>query len=132
MDFIKARVEKGGTIHTDEAKGWEKLRAKFPVKVVNHSLVYSTDDPCTNKAKSFFSRLRRAELGQHHHINGIYLGRYAGESVQSSCLSAFLNVMSAVPPVSMLQTVVLKTLDFSGIRLNQSNRMSADHCPTPG
>ena len=79
VDFIKARVEKGGTIHLDEAKGWEKLRAKFPVKVVNHSLVYSTDDPCTNQAKSFFSRLRRAELGQHHHINGIYLGRYAGE-----------------------------------------------------
>jgi transposase-like protein len=79
VDFIKARVEKGSTIHTDEAKGWEKLRAKFPVKVVNHSLAYSTDDACTNQAESFFSRLRRAELGQHHHISGIYLGRYAGE-----------------------------------------------------
>ncbi|MGF7213322.1 hypothetical protein GGE65_007962 [Skermanella aerolata] len=79
MDFIKARVEKGGTIHTDEAKGWEKLRAKFPVKMVNYSLAYSTEDPCTNQAESFFSRLRRAELGQHHHISGIYLGRYVGE-----------------------------------------------------
>lgn len=79
VNFIKARVEKGNTIHTDEGKGWEKLRAKFPVKVVNHSLAYSTDDACTNQAESFFSRLRRAELGQHHHISGIYLGRYAGE-----------------------------------------------------
>jgi hypothetical protein len=26
-----------------------------------------------------FSRLRRAEIGQHHHISGKYLGAYAGE-----------------------------------------------------
>lgn len=79
VDFIKARVEKGSTIHADEGIGWDKLCAKFPVKVINHSLAYSTDEACTNQAESFFSRLRRAELGQHHRISGIYLGRYAGE-----------------------------------------------------
>jgi hypothetical protein len=31
-------------------------------------------------AESFFSRIRRAELGHHHHIAGPYLGRYAQES----------------------------------------------------
>ena len=31
-----------------------------------------------NQAESFFSRLRRAEIGQHHRI-GIHLHQYAGE-----------------------------------------------------
>jgi hypothetical protein len=31
-----------------------------------------------NQAKSFFSRLRRAEIGQHHRI-GVHLHQYAGE-----------------------------------------------------
>ena len=30
-------------------------------------------------AESFFSRLRRAEVGTHHHIAGKYLGAYAAE-----------------------------------------------------
>ena len=34
---------------------------------------------CTNQAESYFSRLRRAEIGQHHKISGAYLYAYAGE-----------------------------------------------------
>jgi len=30
-------------------------------------------------AESFFSRLRRAEIGTHHHIAGPYLAAYANE-----------------------------------------------------
>lgn len=35
---------------------------------------------CTNWAEEYFSRLRRAEVGIHHHIAGAYLLRYAQES----------------------------------------------------
>ena len=41
---------------------------------------YSLDGACTNWAEAYFSRLRRAELGIHHHIAGAYLLRYAQES----------------------------------------------------
>lgn len=34
---------------------------------------------CTNQAESYFSRLRRAEIGTHHHISGRYLHSYANE-----------------------------------------------------
>ena len=34
---------------------------------------------CTNQAESFFSRLRRAEIGMHHHIAGRCLKSYADE-----------------------------------------------------
>ena len=36
-------------------------------------------EQCCDQAESFFSRLRRAEYGQHHRISGIYLPFYAGE-----------------------------------------------------
>jgi ISXO2-like transposase domain len=35
---------------------------------------------CTNAAEEFFSRMRRAEIGHHHHIAGVYLLRYAREA----------------------------------------------------
>lgn len=34
---------------------------------------------CTNMTESSFSRLRRSEIGTHHHISGPYLARYAAE-----------------------------------------------------
>jgi len=37
------------------------------------------EDACTNQAESYFSRLRRAEIGTHHHISGRYLRSYTNE-----------------------------------------------------
>ena len=34
----------------------------------------------TNQAESFFSRMRRAEIGHHHHLAGPYLIRFAQEA----------------------------------------------------
>ena len=46
---------------------------------INHKVAFSRDGACTNWAESYFSRLRRAEIGQHHHVSGRYLGAYAVE-----------------------------------------------------
>lgn len=46
---------------------------------VNHSQRCSDGDACTNWAESYFARLRRAEMGTHHHIAGQYLLGYANE-----------------------------------------------------
>ena len=59
--------------------GWDALHARFATKRINHSVAFSDDGACTNQAESYFSRLRRAEFGQHHHISGVYLTFYAGE-----------------------------------------------------
>jgi hypothetical protein len=50
------------------------------MKRINHEEAYSLDGACTNWAEEFFSRMRRAELGHHHHIAGPYLLRYAQQS----------------------------------------------------
>jgi hypothetical protein len=40
------------------------------MKRIDHSQAYSFDGACTNQAEEYFSRLRRAEIGIHHHIAG--------------------------------------------------------------
>src|SRR5690606_7696297 len=74
--IVRARVESGTTIYADEASGWDELHARFDMKRINHSIAFMDDGACTNQAESFFSRLRRAEIGQHHHISGRYLQSY--------------------------------------------------------
>ncbi len=75
----RANVATGTTIHADEASHWDKLAAHFPIKRVNHKVSYSNGEACTNQAESFFSRLRRAEIGTHHHVAGKHLAAYAVE-----------------------------------------------------
>ena len=76
---IRERVASGSIVHADEASHWDQLHARFETKRINHSLAYSNGEACTNQAESFFSRLRRAEIGIHHHVAGPYLASYANE-----------------------------------------------------
>jgi transposase-like protein len=78
--FINRRVAKDTTIQADEANSWDKLHDRFEVKRINHQEAYSLDGACTNWAEEFFSRMRRAEIGHHHHLAGQYLLRYAQEA----------------------------------------------------
>lgn len=73
------RIEPGSTVHADEATHWDALHSRYLTKRINHSEAYSEDGACTNDAESFFSRIRRAEIGIHHHISGKYLEAYAHE-----------------------------------------------------
>jgi transposase-like protein len=77
---IRLRIAKGATVHADESTAWNPLHASFAMRRINHQDGYSIDGACTNGAESYFSRLRRGELGHHHHIAGPYLLRYAQEA----------------------------------------------------
>ena len=79
VQAIGARVNPAAVIHADEARGWDVLHDRFLTKRIDHSTCYSDGEACKNQAESFFSRLRRAEIGIHHHISGRYLAAYAGE-----------------------------------------------------
>ncbi|WP_413990634.1 IS1595 family transposase [Labrys okinawensis] len=76
---IAATVQPGSIIYADESTAWDVLHARYLTKRINHQEAYSTDEACTNMAESYFSRLRRAEIGMHHHIAGPYLSAYARE-----------------------------------------------------
>ena len=79
LDMIETRVQPGSTVYADEGQSWDALHARFAMKRINHSVSFSDDGACTNQAESYFSRLRRAEIGTHHCISGKYLVAYAVE-----------------------------------------------------
>ncbi len=76
---IHASVRTGTVVHADESPSWDALHGFYDVHRVNHSIRFYDDGVCTNQAESYFARLRRAEIGTHHHISGRYLGAYARE-----------------------------------------------------
>ena len=80
IPMIRQHVASGTTVHADEWGAWDALHASYPMLRVNHSREFKGDDgACTNEAESWFSRLRRAEMGVHHRISGRYLYQYANE-----------------------------------------------------
>ncbi len=79
LSILGERVEVGSTVHADEAAHWDALHSRYFTKRINHQDAYSDGGACTNDAESFFSRLRRSEIGIHHHISGRYLSVYAHE-----------------------------------------------------
>lgn len=80
VPFVRDHVGTLATIHADEAASWDALHAGWQTWRVNHTVAYSDEGACTNQAESFFSRLRRMEVGTHHHIAGPYIGAYAREA----------------------------------------------------
>jgi hypothetical protein len=76
---IRAHIQAGAVVHADEAPAWNRMHAFYEMHRINHSVAFSKDGACTNQAESFFSRMRRAEIGQHHHLSGKYLYSYATE-----------------------------------------------------
>jgi transposase-like protein len=76
---IRLHVAPDSTIYANESSAWDTLHANYEAKRINHSQEYANGDICTNQAESFFSRLRRPEIGTHHHIAGPYLAQYADE-----------------------------------------------------
>jgi hypothetical protein len=79
LGWIKSRVAKGTVIHADESSAWNPLHSRYKwAGSITRSLQHR--GICTNQAESFFSRLRRGELGHHHRIAGTYLLNFAKEA----------------------------------------------------
>src|SRR5712691_5303602 len=113
LSFIKSRVAKGTTLNADDATSWNDLHARFEMKRIDHNEAYSMDGACTNWAEEYFSRLRRAEIGHHHHLAGAYLLRYAQEAAwREDCRR-----MSNGEQVHRIAGLAIKhkpSVDFSG------------------
>lgn len=79
VPVITSSVVSTATVFADEFSGYDALHASFDVQRINHSVQYADGPISTNQAESYFSRIRRAEVGVHHHIAGPYLNAYALE-----------------------------------------------------
>ena len=80
LRWITGHVAPDTRLMADEAGSWNELHARYQVDRIDHGQAYSLPGGVyTNGAEEFFSRMRRAEIGHHHHIAGAYLVRYAQE-----------------------------------------------------
>ena len=70
VSFISHRVANGTTINADEAASWDGLHGRFEMKRINHEEAYP--GRCLHElGGGIFRRLRRAEIGHHHHVAGL-------------------------------------------------------------
>lgn len=80
FEQIRSVIPPGTRIYTDEYKGYDVLEAVYDVRRINHARAgFAIKDRTTNRAESFFSRMRRVEIGTHHHVAGVYFNLYAAE-----------------------------------------------------
>lgn len=106
--LVANHVKAGTIVDADEASFRDVLHALYVTFRINHGKAYSLNGACTNQAESFFSRLRRAEVGTHHHIAEPYLNAYAGElawrednrRVPNGTQAALVSQATMVSPVS--------------------------------
>jgi transposase-like protein len=80
LSFVKSRIAKGTIVNADDSPNWNALHARFEMRRIDHAEAYSLEGACTNWAEEYFSRMRRAEIGHHHHVAGPYLLRFAQEA----------------------------------------------------
>lgn len=81
IPWLRERLDRSSTVYSDEGQ-WDNLLASHKLLQVNHSEEYQKDGFInTNQMESLFSRLRRFEVGTHHHISGKYLAYYACDGV---------------------------------------------------
>ena len=76
---VRAHVEPGATLYTDEAKAYAGM-PEFEHEAVNHSAgEYVRDMAHTNGIESFWAMLKRGYQGTFHHFSEKHLDRYVGE-----------------------------------------------------
>ena len=79
LETCLASIQASGSVDRSERR--LARRTNFPMKRVNHSVEYKSDDgACTNQAESYFSRLRKMISGQHHHVSARHLHAYAAHA----------------------------------------------------
>lgn len=78
--LVNENVSCMATVSADEASHRDTLHGAWQVDRVNHSEVYSDHGKHTNMVESYFARLRRMVLGQHHHVSPQYLIQYANHA----------------------------------------------------
>lgn len=80
VEAMRDRIVPGEKVYADQARCWKTLAATHDLETVCHKTEFALEGGInTNLVESFFSRVKRAEIGSYHHIAGRYLPEYAVE-----------------------------------------------------
>ena len=79
--FIKNVVDPTGSLLiTDQNTAYNAVRSMMHHAVINHSVAYADGETHTNTIEGFWSLLKRAWYGSHHHYDNRYMPLYVAES----------------------------------------------------
>jgi transposase-like protein len=100
LPFIRANVEAGSTLHTDDSRIYSRVKRDFTHEFVNHSkFEYVKAGVHTNTIEGFWGQLKRSLDGTYHCVSPKYLQLYVNEFVyryNHRHVAAFPVLMEAV------------------------------------
>jgi hypothetical protein len=80
-NFIARFVDKAGTLLiTDEYKGYNRVSGSMLHSVIKHAEAYAHGTTHTNTIEGFWSLVKRAWYGSHHHYSRKYMPLYIAEA----------------------------------------------------
>ena len=81
LKFMRNHVDaKGTVVVTDEFRGYNAIKADYYHAVINHQKAYAVGGTHTNTIEGFWSLLKRAFHGSHHHYTKQFMPLYVAES----------------------------------------------------
>jgi transposase-like protein len=81
LNFVKGNVTpEGSTLITDENQAYNAVGFSMDHKVIKHKKQFVDGDTHTNTIEGFWSLLKRAWYGQHHHYRKQYTPLYVAEA----------------------------------------------------
>ena len=81
LNFVKGNViPEGSTLITDEYQAYKVVRPTMDHKVIKHKEQFVDGETHTNTLEGFWSLLKRAWYGQHHHYRKQYTPLYVAEA----------------------------------------------------
>jgi len=82
LPFLRASVERGSTIHTDESIIYHRVKREFTHEFINHSKKeYARAGVHTNTIEGFWGQLKRSISGTYHAVSPKYLQSYVNQFV---------------------------------------------------
>lgn len=99
---VKASVETGANLFTDEWRSYRGLDSEYVHEVINHGVEYVRGHIHTNGIENFWSLLKRTIKGTYVSVEPFHLGRYLDEQIyrfderKSNDKDRFLGVLNAV------------------------------------
>lgn len=80
LNFIRKAVNiKDSELMTDEFHGYRQFASMMKHEVINHQEQYADGNTHTNTIEGFWSLLKRAWYGSHHHYQNLYMPLYVAE-----------------------------------------------------
>ena len=81
LRFIKDTVDpQGSVLITDEYKAYREIRSYMHHATIDHSVSYADGDTHTNTIEGFWSLLKRAWYGTHHHYSKSLTSMFVAEA----------------------------------------------------